>query len=155
MYDTILLTALCVAALALAGLFILAARTLYLCNQKSAAVEGKFLFDSKKLVWRVTNTSRREITIVEIGLRAGPYAVYYRPLQSAEDGLNVIPNTLRRGQIASYRKEIDRFLFRQSEIEMLQVENPYVAFYVKDAEGRAYGVKTDVKFTRYLAEANK
>lgn len=124
-------------------------------QKKSASLEGKFYFDSGRIVWRVVNTGRRNLTVVEIGLMCGGKVSSYRPLYSQTEDINLIPCTLSRGEVASYRKEIERFAFRQSEIESLKIINPYIRFFCKDAEGQVYSVASDVRFNRYITELSR
>ena len=119
-------------------------------TRRSAKLEAKVIADSKKLVWRIVNTGGRNISIVEIGVKCGDKSVYYRPLYSANEDINNIPALLYPGEIASYRKEMERFAFKQAEIDELKVSNPDVYFYVKDAEGKMYSVKSEYKFAQYL-----
>ena len=105
-------------------------------NKKRARIEGKMIPDSKRLIWRIVNTGVRNLSVVEIGLHCADKYVSYRPLYAATDDINNIPHLLVRGEVASYRKEMERFMFKQSEADALKISNPYVYFYCKDAEGK-------------------
>ena len=101
-------------------------------------------------MWRIVNTGGRNISVVEIGVKCGDKTAYYRPLYANSDDINNIPALLYPGEVASYRKEMERFTFKQSDIDELKVSNPDVYFYAKDAEGKVYGVKSEYKFAQYL-----
>lgn len=149
--DVIIIALMCVIAVCLAAIAVcLAARNRH-DNIKKAAVEGKFIPDSKRIIWRVTNVGVRSITIVEIGLRCADKFASYRPLFAQTEDINNIPMRIDRGEIASYRKELDRFTFRQSEADELKITNPTVSFYVKDAEGTVYQQPSEFKFGQYLS----
>lgn len=124
-------------------------------NCKRAKIEGKFFFESKRITWRVVNTGGRDIVIVEIGIMCHDKVTGYRPLFSQTEDINNIPHRIARGEIASYRKEMERFTFKQSEIEELKISNPYVSFYAKDAEGKVYKEVSDIKFAQFLTESTK
>ena len=151
MFETILIYAfLIIVPLSLAVIAVTAVVSHVHANKKDAKLEGKMVPDSKRLIWRIVNCGVRDITIVEIGLKcAGKYASY-RPLYAATEDINNIPQLIVRGDIASYRKEMERFMFRQSETDELKVSNPYIYFYAKDAEGREYVQRSDYKFVQYL-----
>lgn len=119
-------------------------------NSKNVLLEGKMVPDSKRIIWRITNTGVRNLTVVEIGLKCADKYASYRPLYSATDDVNTLPYLLVRGDIASYRKEMERFMFRQSEADQLKISNPYVYFYCKDAEGKVYSQRSDYKFVQYF-----
>ncbi len=150
MTEKIYITALCVIAIALAILATLYVVRFVLSCRKSARMEGKMIADSKRLIWRIVNTGTRDITIVEIGIKCADRYASYRPLYAANEDINNIPHRLGRGDIASYRKEMERFAFRQSETDALKVSNPYIYFYAKDAEGTEYCYKSEYKFAQYL-----
>ncbi|MDE7395019.1 MAG: hypothetical protein K2M95_02720 [Clostridiales bacterium] len=150
LFKTISVIALCVIG---AALFVLAVMQIVRychANKKSAKLECKIIPDSKRLIWRIVNTGVRDIVIVEIGIRCADLVASYRPLFAATEDINNIPHLIQSGDIASYRKEADRFMFRQSEADQLKVSNPYVYFYVKDAEGKTYVERSDYKFVQYL-----
>lgn len=149
--QIVLIVVLCVIAVALLVLAGLAVVRFVCENRKCARVEGKWITDSRRIVWRIVNTGVRDITIVEIGIRCADKQASHRPLYSAtDDGINCLPQVLHRGEIASYRKEMERFMFRQSEADALKVSNPAVYFYAKDAEGKIYTQKSDYNFVQYL-----
>lgn len=145
------LEAIVLCVIAVATLLIAAVLTVHLVlsRRKSAKIEGKVSAESKRLVWRVVNTGARSITIVEIGMRCADKNAAYRPLFASDDVSN-LPVTLSSGEIASYRKEMERFAFKQSETDALKVTNPAVYFYAKDAEGKIYTTKSEYNFVQYL-----
>ena len=149
MLKYIALGALCVCAVALLLTAVMLVVRYRHDNKKAARVEGKVIADSGRLIWRIVNTGVRDLTVVEIGIRCGDTYASYRPLFAATEDINNIPHLLVRGDIASYRKEADRFAFRQSEINELKVSNPYIWFYVKDAEGTVYERRSEYKFVQY------
>lgn len=148
-----LLTAggLCVIAVALVVLSVVQVLRFLHANKKAARLECKIIPDSKRLIWRIVNTGVRDIVVVEIGIRCAGFTASYRPLYAATEDINNIPHLIPSGDIASYRKEADRFMFRQSETDQLKVSNPYVYFYVKDAEGKTYAERSEYKFVQYLS----
>ena len=123
-------------------------------NKKRARIEGKMIPDSKRLIWRIVNTGVRNLSVVEIGLHCADKYVSYRPLYAATDDINNIPHLLVRGEVASYRKEMERFMFKQSEADALKISNPYVYFYCKDAEGKIYSQRSEYKFVQYFTMLN-
>ena len=146
----ILVAAAVIIAVALVVISAVGALRYFKENRRSAKIEAKVIADSRKLVWRIVNTGGRNISIVEIGVKCGNKAAYYRPLYANSDDINNIPALLYPGEVASYRKEMERFMFKQSEIDELKVSNPDVYFYAKDAEGKNYSVKSEYKFAQYL-----
>lgn len=150
MIEKLSVAALCVTAAAVVVLAVMAVLRYVHSNKKNASLEGKMIADSKRLIWRIVNTGVRDITIVEIGLKCDDSYASYRPLYAATEDINNIPQCITRGDIASYRKEMDRFLFRQSEVDRLKISNPYIYFYAKDAEGKVYSERSEYKFVQYL-----
>lgn len=124
-------------------------------NRRCASVEGKFYFDTRRIVWRVVNTGRAPVNVVEIGLLAGSAVTAYRPLFSMTEEINIIPNYLIRADVGNYRKEMDRFGFKPADVAENRDANPFVYFYVKDAFGRRYKTKSDVRLLQYAAEYNR
>ena len=150
MIEYVTVGALCVIAVSLVSSVVVQAVRFRHENKKSARVEGKVIADSARLIWRIVNTGVRNISIVEIGIRCADKYASYRPLYAATEDINNIPHLLCRGEVASYRKEMERFMFRQSEADELKMSNPYIYFYAKDAEGTVYLEKSDYKFVQYL-----
>lgn len=141
---------LCVMAASLAVSAVTAVLRYVHSDKKRARLEGKMVTDSKRIIWRIVNTGVRDITIVEIGIKCADRYASYRPLYAATEDINNIPHLLTRGDIASYRKEMERFMFRQSEADQLKISNPYIYYYAKDAEGTMYCAKSEYKFVQYL-----
>lgn len=148
--EKICIAALCVTAAASVVLAVMAVIRHIHANYKKATLEGRMIADSKRLIWRIVNTGVRDVTIVEIGIKCADRYASYRPLYAATEDINNIPQRITRGDIASYRKEMDRFMFRQSEVDELKISNPYIYFYAKDAEGTIYSEKSEYKFVQYL-----
>ncbi len=147
--ESVKIVSLCVIAFATLCLAVVALLRFWHDNRKAARLEGKMSVDSRRIIWRIVNTGSRDLTVVEIGIRCADKYASYRPLYSSED-VNALPQILSRGDIASYRKEMERFSFRPTEIDELKVSNPTVYFYAKDAEGRVYLQKSEYKFAQYL-----
>lgn len=143
-----------VSTLSLLVLAVMAVARYVHAEKKCAKLECKMVPDSQRIIWRIVNTGVRDITVVEIGLRCAGKYVSYRPLFAATEDINNIPRLITRGDVASYRKEMERFMFRQSETEELKVSNPYVYFYVKDAEGTEYALRSEYKFVQYFTMLN-
>lgn len=151
LFKTLTAVGICVIAVALVVLGLVQILRFCHANKKAASLECKIIPDSKRLIWRIVNTGVRDIVIVEIGIRCAGFSASYRPLYAATEDINNIPHCIQSGDIASYRKEADRFMFRQSESDQLKVSNPYVYFYAKDAEGKTYIQRSEYKFVQYLS----
>ncbi len=150
MAEKLTVAALIVIAVSAAALAVVAVMRYCGENVRRAKVEGKIMPDTKRLIWRIVNTGIRNISIVEVGVRCGDKYASYRPLYSATEDINNIPHILGRGEVASYRKEAERFMFRPADEEELKKTNPYIYFYAKDSEGAEYSEKSEYKFVQYL-----
>lgn len=150
MLEILVYAFLIVVPLSLAVIAVMTVVTHVHSSKKCAKLEGKMVADSKRLIWRIVNNGVRDVTIVEIGLKCADKYASYRPLFAATEDINNIPHLIVRGDIASYRKEMERFMFRQSETDELKMSNPYIYFYAKDAEGTEYTQRSDYKFVQYL-----
>lgn len=150
MQEYIKISILALIAVVLIVLTIIIARMAVSQNKLKAKLEGKFYFESQRIVWRIINTGNRNFAITEIGLKCGDCFSSYRPLLLKAEEMSGIPQLLLSGDIASYRKEFERFSFRQSEIDRLKILDPILEFYFKDAEGKIYTAKSEVCLVQYL-----